>query len=457
MKSRIGIFTLLSCTLFSSVLLHSQSPDDAAMRNRLDQVANSFTPQNAFMGAVLVAKDNQLLLNKGYGMASLEWGIPNSPETKFRIGSVTKQFTATLILQLQEDGKLKITDPVSKYIPTAPPSWEKITIANLLGHTSGISSFTDLKEFPVWSASPHNAEDEMALVKDKPLEFAPGSQFKYSNTNFEILGLIIEKASGKKYGDLLRERIFEPAGMKESGLDSDDLVLAKRAEGYMPGPKGIIVARSESMSVPWAAGSIYTTTGDLLKWEKALFGGKVLNADSLKTMTTPGLGNYGTGVMILDHGSVKAVEHGGGIEGFNANLLHAPDQHITVVVLSNVNGMAVGQMGAQLLDVVLGRSVKLANERVEQTLPKEELKKFFGVFNLAPTFSLTVTEANDGLTVQGTGQPALSVYYEGSKDGHAHFFARMVDAQFEFVPDEKGEYTTLILHQGGHDMSAKRQ
>jgi CubicO group peptidase (beta-lactamase class C family) len=370
MKSKIGIFTLLSCTLFFSVLIYAQSPDDAALRNRLDQVANSFTPQNAFMGAVLVAKDDQLLLNKGYGMASQEWSIPNSPETKFRIGSVTKQFTATLILLLQEDGKLKITDPVNKYIPTAPQSWEKITIANLLGHTSGIPSFTDMKEFPVWSASPRNAEDEMALVKDKPLEFAPGSQFKYSNSNFEVLGRIIEKASGKKYGDLLKERIFEPVGMKESGLDSDDLVLAKRAEGYMPGPKGIVVARSESMSVPWAAGSIYTTTGDLLKWERALFGGKVLSADSLKTMTTPGLGNYGTGVGIFDHGGVKTVEHGGGIEGFNANLMYAPEQHITVVVLSNVNGMAAGQMGAQLLDVVLGRTVKLANERVEQTLAR---------------------------------------------------------------------------------------
>lgn len=278
--------------------------------------------------------------------------------------------------------------------------FKKITNANLLGNTSGISSCTDLKESPVWSASLHNAQNEVALVKGKPLEVAQGSQFKYSNTNFEILGLIIEKANGKQYGDLLRERIFEAEGMKDSGLDSVDLALATQAEGYMPGPKGIIVACSESMSVPWAAGS-YTTTGGLLKWEKALFGGKVLSAELLKTMTTPGLGSYGTGVMILDQGRVKAVEHGGGIEGFNANLRHARDQHITVVVISNVNGMVVGQLGAQLLDVVRGRRVKLANQRMDQILPKEELKKFFGVSNLAPTFSLTVAEANDSLTVQG--------------------------------------------------------
>ncbi len=408
------------------------------------------------MGTVLVAEGDQLLLNKGYGMAELEWNIPNEPDVKFRLGSLTKQFTATLVLLLQQDGKLNIADPVSKYLPDAPKTWEKITLANLLGHTSGIPNFTDTKEFGVWRMSPHTTEEELAFFRDKPLDFEPGSKFAYSNSNFEVLGAVIEKVSGKKYGDLLRERIFDPLGMKDTGLDADELILPKRAEGYMPGPKGPVVARSESMTVPWAAGSLYSTTGDLLKWEQGLFGGKVLSADSLKQMTTPGKGDYGLGVFITKKNGVTVVDHGGGIEGFNTHLAYVPDKKIAIVVLSNVNGGAPDQMGGQLLDVVLGNPVTLANERKAVPIGKEELGKFAGVYDLAPTFSLTVAVGADGLTVQGTNQPALPVQYEGLKDGHPRFFATAVDAQVEFIPNASGAIESLILHQGGHDMPAPR-
>ncbi len=435
----------------------AQTADEAAMKMRLEQVANSYTPNNAFMGTVLVTEGDTVLLDKGYGKAVVEWDVANLPEAKFRLGSLTKQFTATLVLLLQQDGKLKIDDPVSKYLPDTPKTWEKITLANLLGHTSGIPSFTDMKEFGTWRMNPHTTDEELALFKDKPLDFEPGSKFAYSNSNFEVLGAVIEKVSGKKYGDLLRERIFEPLGMKDTGLDSDELVLAKRAEGYVRGPQGLQVARSESMSVPWAAGSIYSTTGDLLKWERGLFGGKVLNADSLKAMTTPGKGNYGLGVFIEDKGGVKVVSHGGGIEGFNTHLAFAPEKRICVVVLSNVNGAAPDSMGGKLMDVVLGKPVELAGERKAQPIAKEELAKFVGVYDLAPTFSLTVAVGANGLTVQGTGQSALPVQYEGLKDGHPFFFATMVDAEFEFVPDASGAIGSLVLHQGGHEMPAKRK
>jgi CubicO group peptidase (beta-lactamase class C family) len=434
-----------------------QTADEAAMKTRLDQVANSYTANNAFMGTVLVTEGDKVLLDKGYGKAVVEWDIANTPEAKFRLGSLTKQFTATLVLLLQQDGKLKIDDPVSKYLPDTPKTWEKITLANLLGHTSGIPSFTDMKEFGVWRLAPHTMDEELALFKDKPLDFEPGSKFAYSNSNFEVLGAVIEKVSGRKYGDLLKERIFDPLGMKDTGLDSDELVLAKRAEGYMPGPKGLVVARSESMTVPWAAGSIYSTTGDLLKWERGLFGGKVLNAESLKAMTTPGKGNYGLGVFVTTKDGITTVDHGGGIEGFNTHLAYVPEKQICVVVLSNVNGAAPDSMGGKLLDVVLGKPVQLANERKAQPIAKEELAKFVGVYELAPTFSLTVAVGADGLTVQGTGQPALPVQYEGLKDGHPFFFATLVDAEIEFVLDASGAIGSLVLHQGGREMPAKRK
>jgi CubicO group peptidase (beta-lactamase class C family) len=389
-------------------------------------------------------------------MADLEWGNADTPDVKFRLGSLTKQFTATLVLLLQEDGKLKVDDPVSKYLPDAPKTWEKITLANLLGHTSGIPSFTDMKEFGVWRMSPHTTDEELALFRDKPLDFEPGSKFAYSNSNFEVLGAVIEKVSGKKYRDLLRERIFDPLGMKDSGLDTDELILPKRAQGYMPGPGGLVLARSESMTVPWAAGSIYSTTGDLLKWEHGLFGGKVLSGDSLKAMTTPGKGSYGFGLFIADKGGLKEVSHGGGIEGFNTNLIYVPERRIAVVVLSNVNGAAPGTMGDQLLDVVLGNPVALANERKAVPITKEELAKFAGVYDLAPTFAITFAVSGDALTAQGTGQPAFPLMYVGVKDGHPRFFTAQVNAEIEFIPDASGAFTSMVLHQAGHDAPAKR-
>jgi CubicO group peptidase (beta-lactamase class C family) len=304
--------------------------------------------------------------------------------------------------------------------------------------------------------SPHTPEEELALFRDKPLDFEPGSQFSYSNSNFEVLGVVIEKVSGKKYGDLLRERIFAPLGMKDSGLDTDELILPKRAQGYMPGPGGIVLARSESMTVPWAAGSIYSTTGDLLKWEQGLFGGKVLSADSLKAMTTPGKGNYGLGVGVDKKDGLDVVQHGGGIEGFNTHLLYVPDRRIAVVALSNVNGVAPGMMAGQLLDVVLGKPVTLANEMKAVPITKEELAKFVGVYDLAPTFSVTFAVAGDALTAQGTGQPAFPVMYIGIKDGHPRFFAAPVGAEIEFVPDASGTFTSMVLHQAGHESPGKR-
>ena len=409
------------------------------------------------MGTVLVAQGDDRLLDKGYGQAVLEWNIPNAPEVRFRLGSLTKQFTATLILLLQQDGKLNIDDPVSKYLPDTPKSWEKITLAELLGHTSGIPNFTDNKDFLAWRMNPHTHAEEIAFFRDKPLDFEPGSTFAYSNSNYEVLGTVIEKVSGKQYGDLLEERIFGPLGMKDTGLDADELVLPRRAEGYEPGGKGLVYARSESMTVPWAAGSLYSTTGDLLRWEQGLFGLKLLNAASLKRMTTPGKGDYGLGVFVHSEDGVTVVDHGGGIEGFTTELRYAPERKVAIVVLSNVNGTAPGGMAGKLLGVMLGKTVTLAEEQQAVPIATADLQRFPGVYALAPTFSLTIALGKDGLTAQGSGQEPIALFFKGVVKGNPIFFARVVDAQIEFVPDATGKINAMILHQGGHDAPGKRQ
>ena len=268
---------------------------------------------------------------------------------------------------------------------------------------------------------------------------------------------MIEKVSGKKYVDMLQERILTPLGMKDSGLDTDELILPRRAQGYMQGKDGLVLARSESMTVPWAAGSMYSTTGDLLKWERGLFGGKVLNADSLKAMTTPGKGNYGLGVFISDKDGVKVVDHGGGIEGFNTHLAYVPEKRIAIVVLGNVNGGAPGQMGGQLLDVVLGKPVTLASERKAVPIPKDELAKFVGVYDLEVGVTITFAVGADGLTGQVGGQQAFPLMYAGVKDGHPRFYAANVGAEMEFVPDAGGAFASIVLHQGGQDVPGKRK
>jgi CubicO group peptidase (beta-lactamase class C family) len=359
-------FGLILCVASAcAAVLPAQTPPAAvpagANSARLEQIVSTYTGGNAFMGTVLVVEGNTTLLNKGYGQADIEWSIPNAPDVKFRLGSLTKQFTAALILLLQQDGQLNVADPVSKYLPDAPKAWEKITLTNLLNHTSGIPNFTSFKEFGTWRMNPRDTTEELAFFRDRPLDFEPGSKYSYSNSNYEVLGAIIEKVSGKKYDALLRERIFDPLGMHDTGLDRDELVLPKRAQGYLVGPKGLEHAVSESMTIPWAAGSLYSTTGDLLLWERALFGGKVLNPASLKAMTSPGKGNYGFGVGVRTEAGATVISHGGGIEGFNTALASIPEKQVTVVVLSNVSGKAPGEIAANIVKAMLGEPVTLSS------------------------------------------------------------------------------------------------
>ena len=292
-----SLATALACAS-STFPQTTHGPAATPLERRMDQIVRSYTAENAFMGTVFVSEGDHVLLDKSYGSADLEWNIPNAPDVKFRLGSLTKQFTVALILLLQEDGKLDIRDPVSKYLPDAPQTWQKVTLAELMGNTSGIPDFTGFKEFTAWGMSPHTVDEEIGFFKNKPLDFEPGSNWAYSSSNFEVLGGVIEKVTGRSYGDQLQVRIFGPLGMKNTGLDVDGLILAKRAQGYRPGTSGLLSVRSLSMSVPWAAGSMYSTTQDLLKWEHALFNGGLLNKDSLKLMMTPGKGSYGLGVYV---------------------------------------------------------------------------------------------------------------------------------------------------------------
>jgi CubicO group peptidase (beta-lactamase class C family) len=452
-----GIAILLfACVIANHGIAAAQIVSEASLRERLDQIANSYTLDSTFMGSVLVARGNEILLNKGYGEANVEQNIPNDPNTKFRIGSLTKQFTAALVLLLQQDGKLRIEDPVGKYLPDAPRSWGKITLSELLGHNSGIPEIQSDPSFRSWAMSPHTHAEELALFKDRPLNFEPGSRNEYSNSNYLVLGAVIEKVTGADFATLLHNRILKPLGMNDSGVDNDGLVLPKRAQGYNNNNGRLVPAASESMSVPWSAGSMYSTANDLLRWERGLFGGKVLSAASLNEMTTPGKMSHGFGVGVTTEDGMKVVDHNGAIEGFVAHLAYVPEPRIAVIVLSNVFGGAPPAMGNQLVEAMLGKTVVLARERKAVPISKDDLTKFEGTYPMSSGMAFTFTVRGDSLELNAGGT-IVPLLYQGVKEGHPRFYVAMIDGEIEFVPDPSGAMTNVLSHQHGNEQSGKRR
>lgn len=325
----------------------------AQQNARLDALVLKYAEAGQFMGAVRVARGGETIFSQGYGFANLEWKIPNVPESKFRVGSITKQFTAACVLLLEERGKLRVDDPLGKYIGNPPEAWKAVTIRHLLTHTSGIPSLTQFPEYPEFKLLPATMEKTLALIRSKPMQFAPGEKYAYSNSGYILLGHVVERASGARYEDFLRENILAPLGMRDTGYDANAAILPHRASGYTARGGPMRNAAHIDMTVPHAAGALYSTTGDLLRWQEALFGGRVLRPESLARMLTPSLEDYGFGVIVRSRNGRRCVEHGGGIDGFNAFMAYYPDRRVAVIVLGNLNGDAPNKLAVDLAEAAL--------------------------------------------------------------------------------------------------------
>lgn len=440
-------FFAVALLFFSVTTVRAQDP--AA---RMDQIV-AFYAQRQFMGSVLAARDGEVIFEKSYGSADLEWDVPNTSTTKFRIGSVTKQFTAASILLLEERGKLKTDDLVKKYMPDAPTAWDKITIYHVLTHTSGIPSFTSFPDYNSTKTVASPVEKTLQRFHDKPLDFQPGEKWSYSNSGYILLGYLIEKISGQSYEKFLQDNIFTPLGMNDSGYDSHAAVIAHRASGYTPRGDTRVNADYIDMTIPFSAGGLYSTTGDLLRWEQGLFGGKVLSADSLKKMTTPFLHDYACGLGVRVVGVRKVIDHGGGIEGFNTHLAYYPEDKLVIVVLSNLNGAAPAPIASNLGAVAHGDKVVLPSERKEVSIPRSILESYVGTYELRPGFDLKVTLEDGQLMTQATRQPKVPIFAESE----TKFFLKVLDAQIVFVKNEQGAVTHLILFQNGQEIRSPRK
>ncbi|KAF2516382.1 serine hydrolase [Flavobacterium zhairuonense] len=321
---------------------------------QIEQLLNKYTEYGQFNGSALVAENGKVIFKKGFGSANFEWNVPNQPNTKFRLGSITKQFTALLIVKLAEEGKIKLDVPITTYLPDYPKeNGDKITIHHLLTHTSGIPNYTNAPNFFKDKAkNPYTPEEFVKTFSALPLEFTPGEKFNYSNSGYFLLGYIIEKITGKTYEQYLQETIFTPLKMVNSGYDHSDLIIKNRAAGYEKDGKKIVNAAYIDMSIPYAAGSLYSTVEDLYLWDQALNTNKLLSEKSMELLFKPYIkawdGSYGYGWGIeevsLANKKVKIIEHGGGINGFNTIISRIPADKNLVVLLNNTGGTVLGEM-----------------------------------------------------------------------------------------------------------------
>lgn len=377
-------FNLVSGTALLAfwVLLFSVSSlvtaqDKVSKIDSLMQICHEF---GQFNGTVLVAEGGKVIYKKGFGLANMEWNIPNKPDTKFRLGSITKQFTSMLILQMVEEGKITLEGKLSDYLPYyRQDTGKKVTIHHLLTHTSGIPSYTGLPNFGTEvSRDPFGVEEFVKKYCSGDLEFEPGSRFIYNNSGYFLLGAVIEKIAGKPYEKVLEERIFQPLGMKNSGYDHYETIMADRAAGYEQSLEGYRNAAYLDMSLPYAAGSLYSTVEDLYIWDQALYADKLLSAKMKELLFKPHIkamgAAYGYGwsvgkrMLPQSKREIPFTSHGGGINGFNTLIERLVDERHLIVLLNNTGGTNLGEMSTAITRILYDEPYDLPKKSIARTL-----------------------------------------------------------------------------------------
>ena len=399
---------------------------------QLDELLNKYTQYGQFNGSVLVADHGKVIYKKGFGMANMEWDIPNAPDTKHRLGSITKQFTAMLIMQLVAEGKLDLQATVSKYLPDySKINGDKITIHQLLTHTSGTPNYTSFPNFfKEMSRNPYTPTEMLQFFADSTLTFEPGAKFAYSNSGYFLLGAIIEKVTGKSYEEVLQEKIFTPLKMTNTGYDHHGTILKKRATGYEVNKSKMENSPYIDMSIPYAAGSLYSTVEDLFIWDQALYTEKLLPKkymDMLFEKHISGFGqHYGYGWMIgtMPLGNTKdstqIIGHGGGINGFNTLITRMPQEKSTIILLNNTGRAPLDDITVAINGIMHGATYDLPKQSLANSVYNEIIDKdlkaglaFFEKNKGAKEYSFDESEMNRigyNLLQAGKKQEAEAVF-----------------------------------------------
>ncbi len=439
-------FYLLASALLLTHVLCAQTTAE-----KLEEYMDAAYKAKLFNGVVLAARNDSILLAKGYGWRDFENRIPHDTNSIFRIASVTKPFTAVVILYLQEHGQLKLTDNVSKYFPEYKYG-SKITIKNLLTHTSGIIEYSNQdKFFEELAYKPYTQKDFWKFIKDEPLDFEPNSEYNYSNSNYFILGYLIEKITGKPYEQNVREIIFNKAGMAHSGFDFKNLQSPYKTVGYdMLKDSVHIRSRIADSSAAYAAGGIYTTAGDLFRFHKALMENSIISQKSQQEAYTIYQGDYGYGWFIREEPKRKLVGHKGGIMGFCTLFTRGVSDNSCIIALSNdysINDNPETELNfvdLAFLQIFDGSSTVYYIPRVAIKSKSASLPQYTGTYKMDSTvsFIIDVTVKGDHLqAVFNNGSPYE--YFEEKKD---FFFTKRVNSQLEFERDVNGKITDVLLY-----------
>jgi len=395
--------------------------------------------------AVIVVKEGKTILRKGYGLADVEKKVAVQPGDVFRIGSITKQFTAVAILMLEEEGKLSVQDEITKFLPDYPTQGKKITVEHLLTHTSGIKSYTGMVGFRDIMAKDMKPLELVDFFKNEKMEFEPGERYAYNNSGYFLLGVIIEKISGMSYADFVAKRIFEPLGMKHTAFEGHERNGVKRVQGHQRGRDGYQIAQAMSMTMPYAAGSLVSNVDDMATWNAAIDAGKLLKADTWKrAFTAYVLTNgkpieYGYGWALRKFRGQAIVEHGGAINGFVSEGFRIPGGKVFVALLMNHTGRQPGPsyIAQSIAASALGRPFK---EMKAITVAADSLTAYEGTYAVDPAPNRIVTRDGDKLVLQrGSTRVVMAPYAENE-----FFLPNFSHTRYRFVKGDDGKVKHMV-------------
>jgi len=548
MKKKLHVYILMTLFLAMSAGVFAQKEST----EEFDKILSSEFKSGGPGCAALVVKNGKVVYRKAFGKANIELNVNLEPGMIFRLGSITKQFTAVAILKLEEQGKLSLQDEITKFIPDYPTHGNKITVEHLLTHTSGIKSYTDMKEWTEEIQKKDMTPKELIdFFKDQPMNFEPGTKFLYNNSGYILLGYIIEKVSGESYASYMEKNIFKPLGLVHTSYDNPSEIIKNRVPGYSKADSGFANAAYLSMTQPYAAGSLLSTVDDLYTWTKGVRSGKLIRPETFEKAVKPyvlksgTITGYGYGLGIGEISGSVCISHGGGINGFLTISIYMPAEDVFVGILSNCDGLSPENAAFKMAAIISGKlpvvkeisldtltlkkyvgvfeneageqriisyrsgklysirtggneyeltpydknkfyfndamafyefardkdgkvyavnfdrigsgssvwkkTEKTAPSHTQISLPAEQMQKFTGVYELAPTFTITVNLEDGHLMAQPTGQPKFEIFAETPNK----FFLKVVDAQIEFIAGPDGGVTKMILHQNGEHEGKK--
>ncbi len=449
MKIQIVYFFL---TFFS---LSSMSAQTTLDTTALNAIFDQIELHDKDMGSVLIAEGDKVLYSRGFGYANLETKTKNTPATKFRVGSITKTITAVMILQLIESKQISLDTPLSKFFPSVPNA-KRINIEHLLQHRSGLFNLTNLEDYFSYMAIPQSQSQMLERINNLEINFEPGAQFEYSNTNYILLGFILEKITGKTYAEVLEEKIVKPLGLTDTYLGQKIGTFSNEAYSYTPNTLGWIPATETDMSVPSAAGAIVSNPTDLHRFIRGLFKEQLTSSNTLQQMLTIKDG-YGYGVFTFPFYERMAYGHNGGIDGFVSNLAYFPEEEITISLTANAVNFPFNDLIVATLSSIFGQDYELPDFTAQKIeLPVEQLEQYSGNYTSEQfPLAISIRVENGVLTGQATGQRSfpLDAYSETEFRFDPVGIIIHFDAEVEATPP----FSSFVLHQAGQKYTFKRQ